>query len=75
MKITIYGIILLMLFLFLAKTTISFKPFHIECKSVYAAAGWLLMVIGAVLIQTQGRLDGFKDAKEQSIKIIRDFDK
>ena len=58
-------IILVPSFLFLANTTISFKPFKIELNNWLSAIGWFLILFGVLIIQ--------HDAKKTVVKSVREI--
>lgn len=74
MKEIIFLILLgVLLFIFTAKTTITFEPFNIKFERPYIAIGYLLIFLGAMFIQLQGEVE--KDKIKQDKEIFFDFER
>lgn len=71
MKIIIITSVLLLIFLiFASKMQISINPFKITFGSLYSAIGWILILIGIILIQHQSRIDAIKETLDFILKNI-----
>lgn len=68
------------IFLWLAKTSISFHPFKITMKEPFSAIGWFMVVIGIAFIvgqnnsksEMKGYERGIKEMSEEIQNSIRD---
>jgi hypothetical protein len=74
MKLTIYVIVLVLLFLWLSGIAIHFKPFKISFGNLLGAIGWGYIIIGVLALSIQGSRLGYKngwnDCKNEVEKII-----
>lgn len=63
---TIFSVIVIIVcFLFLADTTITFSPFSIKFEKLYYAIGWFL-IFGGVIVIRQGE---YKAGLQRGVKI------
>ena len=73
MKTTFSIIIAVILFLFLARTTIEFHPFKVIFSRIFYAIGFIFVMIGILFIEFQGkengRAMGINDIKEVLIEL------
>lgn len=72
MKTIIQISIFIVLFLFLAKTSIQFNPFKISCEGLFRAIGFVFIIIGASFIEVQQNHDQYKKGREKGIEIEHD---
>jgi hypothetical protein len=70
LNIIIYTIILLVIYGFMAKTAISFKPFSISFARPYLALGWLLIASGVLSIQYDSERKGAYDLIDKMKKLL-----
>ena len=73
MKLIIYILLLIGLFLFLSRTTITFNPFSISFEKLWAAIGYILIILGIVFIELQNEIEKEKIKEEKYI--FFDFEK
>lgn len=72
MKIAMYIILTVLWFLYVADTTITFKPFAIHLAKPSLAFAWLLLIISILLFQHQSYKEGSDDTMNKVIKVIED---
>lgn len=72
MKIAMYIIMTVLWFLYVADTTITFKPFTIHLAKPYLAFAWLLLFISILLFQYQSYKEGSDDTMDKVMKVIDD---
>lgn len=70
LNIIIYTIILLVMYGFMARTTISFNPFSISFARPYLALGWLLIAAGVLSIQHDSEKKGAHDLIDKMKKLL-----
>ncbi len=64
----------LLIFLIVAETTISFKPFHVSFNRLPLAIGTLLIIAGMMFIEYQGRLNGRALGKNDVMEILKEYE-
>jgi hypothetical protein len=74
-EILIYTIVIILLFIFIAQTSISFQPFKVEFKSFYSAIGWIFIIVGVSFISHQERVDTTQKLFNEIEKIMEKFPK
>lgn len=75
MKLYLSTLALTLMLLYLADTTITFRPFSISFGRGWLVLGYILIAIGATMIYYQGRWDGLKrgaQIKEEVIEEIKE---
>ena len=71
MKTTFFStIIFVVFFLFLAKTTISFKPFKIQFSELLTATGYVLIILGISCIKIETKQNAIKETITKVNEII-----
>lgn len=71
MKTTFFSIIIFVVFfLFLAKTTMSFKPFKIQFSELLTATGYVLIILGISCIKIETKQNAIKETITNANKII-----
>jgi hypothetical protein len=61
------------LFLWTAKTTISFSPFKIVFEKLWTAIGIIVLCIGIGLLQYQQYKDGLEDGRKNTIDSLNEM--
>lgn len=61
---------LVLIWLFIGRATISFKPFRIHIDAPALMVGVILISLGIILVQYQVRKDAKKEAIEEVIELI-----
>ena len=74
LNIIIYTIILLVIYGFIAKTTISFNPFSISFARPYLALGWVLIAAGVLSIQHDSEKKGAHDLIDKMKKLLDEIE-
>jgi hypothetical protein len=72
MKIAMYIVLTVVWFLYVADTTITFKPFTIHLAKPSLAFAWLLLIISILLFQHQSYKEGSDDTMNKVMKVIED---
>ena len=70
-----FVILVVLAYLFIADTTISFSPFSVKVESPLRAIGWFLIALGVASIQVQSHREGRKSMLieiRQEIKELQD---
>ncbi len=70
MKIAIYIVLTVLWFLYVADTTITFKPFTIHLAKPFLAFAWLLLIISILLFQHQSYKEGSDDTIDKVKEVI-----
>jgi hypothetical protein len=73
MKLSLYTLALTLLLLFLADTTITWRPFSISFGRGWLVLGMILISIGATMIYYQGRWNGLKRGAEIKKEVIEEL--
>ena len=63
-------IVLVLGFIFLGDTEITFSPFYIKVNAPLNAAGWILLSIGVALISANSRQKGHREGSKETIDNI-----
>lgn len=66
-EIIIYGLVIVVFFLFTARTTITFEPFSIKFERLWLAVGYVMIFLGAICIQIQGEMEKNKIIEDKEI--------
>lgn len=74
MKIYLTTLALTLIMLYLADTTITWRPFSISFGRLYLVAGIIFIMCGCICLKAQWYTDGVKDAgiKEEVIEEIKE---
>ena len=73
---TIIGCALLVLFvLFMGRTEISFSPFYIRMPGWQNVVGWLLLMLGVLLLNSNARQYGYEKGIEDAFNIVEELNK
>ena len=68
--------VVLLVFAFIAKTNVSFRPFKISFDAPYLAIGYFFLVVAIVFIQFQsnkdGKLSGYEKGLQDGIDASRE---
>ena len=76
LEIIIIGLVLVLGFLFIGDTEITFSPFTIKMNAPLNAIGWFLLSIGVACISANSRQRGHKEGvKETMDNIVVHIDK
>lgn len=75
MKIILFAIALIIAAAFISHTTIEFSPFHISCRYWYRGVGFILFLIGMVMMQAGDYRMGYEDGVNEVINVIEDYKK
>ena len=73
MKLYLTTLALSLLLLYLADTTITFRPFSISFGRGWLVLGCILIALGATVIYYQGRWDGLKRGAEIKKEVIEEI--
>lgn len=73
MKIYLTTLALSLILLFLADTTITFRPFSITFGRGWQALGYVLIVMGLICLRYQWRGDGLKRGAEIKREVIEEI--
>lgn len=73
MKLYLSTLALTLLLLYLADTTITWRPFSISFGRGWMVLGMILISIGATMIYYQGRWDGLKRGAEIKQEVIEEI--
>lgn len=71
MKIVISIMVLIIIFAFIAETTISFTPFKITFKSLPIAIGTTLIIIAIGCFKYQWKKEGYSEAMKDATEIVK----
>ena len=63
---------LVIIWLYIGRTTISFKPFRIHIEAPWLLVGVILITIGFIFTQIQMSLDSIKRAEENLKEIVKE---
>lgn len=72
MKLYLTTLVLSLMLLYLADTTITWRPFSISFGRGWLVLGMILISIGATMIYYQGRWDGLKRGAEIKKEVIEE---
>lgn len=75
MKITIYSILFIALFVWLSEPTISFKPFSIEFGKPYMPFAWFFLILAIILFQIQIDKIAYKRGVDDVIEAAKELKK
>jgi hypothetical protein len=67
-EIIIYSIILVILFLFLADTKITFSPFTFKVFHLWKAIGWVTVAIGVIMITKDAENTAYKKGSTETLQ-------
>lgn len=65
-------VVMVVTFLVLSKTEITFQPFSIKCEQPLTGAGWMLIIVGAMLLSYDSYRVGHRSAEKQIEKELND---
>jgi small neutral amino acid transporter SnatA (MarC family) len=67
-----YAILILIAFLFISKTQVSMYPFKVEIKNLAYGVGWLMFMLGLIIMLTDRSATEYKRGFEKGQKMILD---
>lgn len=72
MKTVLSILILIVVYAFIAETSIKFNPFKIEFQRPYMAIGWIFIAIGFFFVSYQAEQTGFKKGVKETMQLVTD---
>lgn len=74
MKLTILIIVFVVMFLFMADTTVTLKPFKIEFRSLLYALGYMMAMAGFLMVYSAGINKGKEKEHKLIMEAIRELE-
>jgi len=71
-EIVIYSLILVIMFLFLADTKVTFSPFTFKMFHLWKAVGWITIAVGVFMVSKDAEITAYKKG---SMDTIQELDK
>jgi len=71
-EIVIYSLILVIMFLFLADTKVTFSPFTFKMFHLWKAVGWITIAAGVFMVSKDAEITAYKKG---SMDTIQELDK
>ena len=67
-EIAIYLVILVVMFLFLADTKVTFSPFTFKMHHTWKAVGWITIVLGVFMVSKDAEITAYKKGSNETLQ-------
>lgn len=67
-ELIVYLVILVILFLFIADTRITFSPFSFKILHLWKAIGWITVAIGVIMITKDAEITAYKKGSTETLQ-------
>ena len=67
-EIIIYSLILVVMFLFLADTKVTFSPFTFKMLHLWKAIGWITIALGVFMVSKDAEITAYKKGSVETLQ-------